>query len=348
MFNIEKVPPSSLKAHRILLLITFFYIYLNIAFPELRYGAIIFSAGLFICYTWRRILTIIICAAIAFILVRLHPALAPVAFILMAVIFLVRIGYIIRNWPAVLSGFYMYALALGFAFYGSIIKSLLWMYFGWTGFLFYHLFPYPYNVTIQTSFFAALVAFIGTWSFHKVILWLYRHHYGLQQALPIMGAAPLIIGLLFLPLLKAVDVIDGSFYGDSMDGTDTPGDTVHGEAFHSSDTADSFHAADTAHSGDGIHSPGTHYTHGYLRTGANGDVHYVRGYEATNPDGITENNYSAHGISSVRGEPIPYEPAPPPQHIDGNLSRNIPFIGAAKEELKKQSNKHNEAPPEKK
>lgn len=309
---------------------------MTIAFPELKYAAVGMAIGFFILYTWQRILSIIIFTVLAFIAVRMFPILAPVAFILMVIIFLARISYIIKNWRAVLAGFFMYALAIGFAFYGQMIQSLMWMYFGWLGFIFYNLFPSPYNWTIENSFFASVIAFIGTWTFNRVILWLYSHHYSLAGALSIMGMAPLLIALLFLPFLKAVDVIDGAFTGDAMDSADTfhadSADTFH------ADSADTVHASDAVRSGDGIHSPGTHYTHGYLRTGASGDVHYVRGYEATNPDGIVENNYSAHGISSTRGEPIPYTPASSSPHMTENeLADDIPYVMGSKKELKKEN-----------
>lgn len=357
LFSLSNVPDSSKKAHRVLLLVTFLYMFINIMMPELKYVAFGLSIGLFVYYTWQRVLMIIIMAVVAFGLVSVFPFLAPVAFILMVLIFLARISYILHNWRAVLAGFYMYFLAFGFAMAGQFVGPAVLPYFEWLFYLLYHITPSLLPIAGLAIY--GVIAFFGTWTFHQVILWLYRNHYSLKEALPIMGVAPLLIALLFLPFLKTVDVVDTAF-GDAHDVVgDSAPDTFHSDAVETHDFADPVHSdvvhGDAIHgeavhgeairAGDGIHSPGTHYTHGYLRTGVNGDVHYVRGYEATNPDGILENNYSAHGISNVRGEPIPYEPAPAPApaHVDGNLSKDIPFIGGTKEEIK-PSKKRVESP----
>ena len=167
------------------MMVTFLYILINITHPELKGEAIACSMGLFIFYTWRRILLILITAAIAFALVSFFPFLAPVAFILMVIIFIARLSYILKNWRAVLAGFYMYALAFGFAFYGSVFGELIW------GISFYHyrlngINPlWGYQGLEYTL--AAMVALFFTVIFHFIMRWLYRHHYTLQQALPIMG-----------------------------------------------------------------------------------------------------------------------------------------------------------------
>ena len=49
--------------------------------------------------------------------------------------------------------------------------------------------------------------------------------------------------------------------------------------------------------------PGYHYTHDYYRTSQDGSIQHVRGYIATNPDGIEENNLSHkndHGTNPSR------------------------------------------------
>ena len=79
----------------------------------------------------------------------------------------------------------MYALAFGFAFYGSVFGELIW------GISFYHyrlngINPlWGYQGLEYTL--AAMVALFFTVIFHFIMRWLYRHHYTLQQALPIMG-----------------------------------------------------------------------------------------------------------------------------------------------------------------
>lgn len=79
------------------MMVTFLYILINITHPELKGEAIACSMGLFIFYTWRRILLILITAAIAFALVFFFPFLAPVAFILMVIIFIARLSYILKT-----------------------------------------------------------------------------------------------------------------------------------------------------------------------------------------------------------------------------------------------------------
>lgn len=335
------------------MLVTFLYILINITHPELKGTAIACSIGLFVFYTWRRILIILITAAIAFALVAIFPFLAPVAFILMVIIFIARLSYILKNWRAVLAGFYMYALAFGFAFYGSVFGGLIW------GFSFYHyrlngvepLLGYQgVNYTL-----AAVVALFFTGIFHFIMHWLYRHHYTLQQALPIMGVAPLLILLLCLPFLKAfdsfetgVDTVDTG--GHSFDGMD--GGHVDTDSFGHGDTGDFSHpdiishdSMDTGH--DISDAPGVHHTHDYFRTGPNGEVQHVRGYEATNPDGIVENNYSYHGDSYADGtDASPFPDAVPIHGTDSPLTdaaaADDPLLAGAEAGLEKERRKEKE------
>lgn len=178
-----------------------------------------------------------------------------------------RLGYIVNNWRAVLTGFYMYGIAVGFA---------LW--------------HWPF----MSETLAAGIAAAVTLLFHLLMLWLYRHGYTMQRAMPIMGVAPLLILLLCLPFIKAFDGFDTG--ADTVDtGTDTidAADVAHHggmDAVHHGAAADSgTHAAADA--------VDVHHTHDYYRTGADGVVQHVRGYTATNPDGIVDNNFSAHGES---------------------------------------------------
>lgn len=239
-------------AHLMILLITWLYVFINMATREFEIASIAAVVILFIAFTWRRIMYIVITAAITVLLISLFPFLAPVAFIIMVVIFCLRLKYIVANWRAVLAGFYMYGIGFYFATRSTTVDSLT----------------------------ALLTGFVAAAGFHLILIWLYEHRYTLERALPIMGVAPLLIILLCLPFIKAFGGFDAI-----------------------ADAADT--AVDTAHHGGDIHggtdavtpAPGTHYTHDYYRTGADGTMHHVRGYEATNPDGIVTNNYSYHGQS---------------------------------------------------
>ena len=239
-------------AHLTILLITWLYVFINMVTLDYQIASIVGVVLLFIAFTWRRIMYIVITAAITVLLISIFPFLAPIAFIIMVIIFCLRLKYIVSHWRAVLGGFYMY----GVGFYFAVVRS-----------------------TTVEIIPALLTGFVTAVGFHLILLWLYNHHYTLERALPIMGVAPLLIILLCLPFIKAFGGFDAI-----ADATDS--------------------AVDTAHSGD-IHggadavtpAPGTHYTHDYYRTGADGTLHHVRGYEATNPDGIVTNNYSYHGQS---------------------------------------------------
>lgn len=185
--------------------------FINLIRPEYKTFSIAFIIGLFIFYTWKRILTILVTAVIAFALISFFPFLAPVAFILMLIIFFARLGYIIENWRAVLAGFYMYGMA---AFFGLHVYMNL-----------------PYRFFLRYFFsisplHAAVIAFLVTLGFHLIMLWLYHNHYTLKRAMPIMGVAPLLIILLLMPFVKALDGFDSVDTVDTVDTTDAPMDTA--------------------------------------------------------------------------------------------------------------------------
>lgn len=250
------------RSHFILLLVTFLYVMMNLFQPRLYIFSIIFVAGIFLFYTWRRILFILITSCIAFVLVCLFPALKIVAFILMVVIFLCRLGYILQNWRAVVAGFYMYGVGIEFADFARGHAS-----------------SYGYIMSTSDSITNLVIAIIVTVIFHFIMSWLYAHGYTLKTAMPIMGVAPLLIMLLFLPFIKA------------FDGFDSPVDTTDGNI-------DTGNVGEVTHSGyhdNMIDNPGVHHTQAYDRMGPDGTIQHVRGYVATNPDGIIENNFSYHG-----------------------------------------------------
>ena len=240
-------------AHLTILLITWLYVFINMVTLDYQIASIVGVVILFITFTWRRIMYIVITAAVTMLLISIFPFLAPIAFIIMVVIFFLRLKYIAANWRAVLAGFYMY----GVGFYFAVLRS-----------------------TTVEMIPALLTGFVAAAGFHLILTWLYTHQYTLERALPIMGVAPLLIILICLPFIKAFGGFDAI-----ADAADTAVDTAH----HGGD----IHGGSDA----GTPAPGTHYTHDYYRTGADGTMHHVRGYEATNPDGIVTNNYSYHGQS---------------------------------------------------
>jgi hypothetical protein len=272
------------------MMVTFFYVFINLMRPEYKIFSVAFIVCLFIFYTWRRILTILITAIIAFALISFFPFLAPVAFIIMLVIFFARLSYIIDNWRAVLAGFYMYGMA---AFFG-----LHW----------YMDLPYRFFLRYFFSIspvYAAAIAFIVTLGFHLIMLWLYHNHYTLKRAMPIMGVAPLLIILLLMPFVKAIDGFDTM---DTVDTTDAPMDTADTPA----DVYDyAHHSTPDTPAHDVVDTPGVHHTSDYFRTGPDGSLQHVDGYEATNPDGILENNFSYRG-GAVHDGPVDVPADAPP------------------------------------
>ena len=203
---ILNLPPqrADRAAHLTILLITWLYVFINMVTLDYQIASIVGVVILFITFTWRRIMYIVITAAITVLLISLFPFLAPIAFIIMAVIFFLRLKYIISHWRAVLAGFYMY----GVGFYFAVVRS----------------------TTVETipAFLTGFVAAVG---FHLILLWLYHHHYTLERALPIMGVAPLLIILLCLPFIKAFGGFDA--IADATDSAlDTTVDTAHSGDIH--------------------------------------------------------------------------------------------------------------------
>lgn len=149
--------------HLTILLLTWLYVFINMVTRDFEIVSIAAVALLFIAFTWRRIMYIVITAAITVLLISIFPFLAPIAFIIMAVIFFLRLKYIISHWRAVLAGFYMY----GIGFYFAVLR----------------------NTTVETIP-ALLTGFVAAVGFHLILIWLYNHHYTLERALPHHGRRP--------------------------------------------------------------------------------------------------------------------------------------------------------------
>lgn len=191
-------------AHLTILLSTWLYVFINMATRDFEIVSIAAVVILFIAFTWRRIMYIVITAAVTVLLISIFPFLAPVAFVIMVVIFCLRLKYIVSNWRAVLAGFYMY----GVGFYFAVGRS-----------------------TTVDPISALLTGFVAAVGFHLILIWLYSHQYTLERALPIMGVAPLLIILLCLPFIKAFGGFDA--ITDAADtSVDTTVDTAHSGDIH--------------------------------------------------------------------------------------------------------------------
>ncbi|ORU00227.1 hypothetical protein D081_1321 [Anaerovibrio sp. JC8] len=82
-----------------------------LAFSESNVPVIVFFVCFFLATAWRMLAMMLFFSLIAFGLVTLLPFLAPIAFIIMLVLFLARIGFVLKNWRAVVSGLLVYGLA---------------------------------------------------------------------------------------------------------------------------------------------------------------------------------------------------------------------------------------------
>lgn len=274
---------------------------------------VIFFAVFFLATAWRMLAMMLVFSIIAFAIVSLLPFLAPVAFIIMLGLFLARIGFVLKNWRAVISGLLVYGLAYtlydenSFVLLNPIYKAGGYLITSlpttWLGSLQLDLF----YACFQLTFTACVIAFF----FQFLLYWQYRNGYTATGALNIMGSIPLVIIALILPFLKLVSadgMIDGGTGGDYMHQGDfaPEGEVVHDTAI----THDSYisHEGYAGHDGyinnEGyVKAPsGYHHVNGYERLSPTGEIEHVNGYIRSNPDGIVENNLSYHGQHGYNGE----------------------------------------------
>ncbi|WP_419521924.1 hypothetical protein [Megasphaera sp.] len=263
--------------HLTILLITWLYVFINMMTRDFEIPSIIAVVVLFIAFTWRRIMYIVITAAITVLLISIFPFLAPVAFIIMVVIFCLRLKYIVAHWRAVLAGFYMY----GVGFYFAVLRS----------------------TTVETIP-ALLTGFVAAVGFHLILIWLYNHHYTLERALPIMGVAPLLIILLCLPFIKAFGGFDAI-----ADAADPAVDTAHhGGDMHGG--SDAVTPAPGHHYTNDYYRTGPdgtlHHVRGYEATNPDGIVTNNYSYHGKSVSGHT---YGGHGtVSAENASATPTDP----------------------------------------
>ena len=274
---------------------------------------VIFFALFFLATAWRMLAMMLVFSLIAFGIVSLLPFLAPVAFIIMLGLFLARIGFVLKNWRAVISGLLVYGLAYilydedGIDLLDPIYKAGAYLITSvpttWFGGLQLGLF----YECFQLTFTACVIAFF----FQSLLYWQYRNGYTATGALNIMGSIPLVIIALILPFLKLVSadgmVADGAG-GDYMHQGDfaPEGDAVHDTAIaHDSYMSHDGYISNEGYAGhDGyVKAPsGYHHVNAYERISPTGEIEHVNGYIRSNPDGIVENNLSYHGEHGYNGE----------------------------------------------
>ncbi len=258
-------------------------------------GIVMLYAIFFIITAWPMLKTMLFFSIIICALVVILPFLAPIAFILMVILFFLRIHFILENWRAVVAGLGVYSTAFIACtrdgqellyivpkILMAIIPNTLINLFGPTVFLM--------GAVINGVLAAAFL--------HKVLLWLYEYKYSAASALAIMGSVPLVIIAMILPFLKVAGA-HGFFDG-----------------------AHTGHSADVVHNTNLVKPPppsGYHNVHGYIRSGPNGPE-TVHGYVRSNPDGFVENNLSYH-------EPMhQQQQSPIVEHNNQSISKTVDHI----------------------
>jgi hypothetical protein len=169
---------------------------------------------------------------ISFLITSLLTFIFPPLGVVCAVIcILLKIGYLIENWRALLAGLiiYIYPILL------SLINSKDFSYENYTG--------------------SIIIALISGLGFHLLLTWLYNNKFSTESALGTMGASPLIIFLMILPFILHAIIHDfqSTFHG--------------GHDFNSFET--NYHHVNPHHVDGYERSNGTHVS-GYWRGGTDG------------------------------------------------------------------------------
>lgn len=254
-------------------------------------------AGYFLVTAWSMLATMLIFSVVVGGLVAAFPFLAPFAFVLMIILFFMRIQYIFKNWRPIFAGLALYGFV--YMFYQNP-RILFLLHAPFRDVL------YTKHSPLLAQYVTACIQNFVFWlniSWPAVVLqivlcWLYRRGYSASSAMAIMGSIPLVILAMLLPFLKVI-------------GADAVFDTHTGAmGAHDGMAQDPY-----------VRAPGYHQVHGYDRVEPNGQVQHVDPYIRSNPDGILENNLSYHGEHGQQGEAI--------EGSEGNVflrGARIPFV----------------------
>lgn len=209
------------------------------------------------------------------------PFLAPIIFIVMLVLFFMRIQFVIKNWRPFLAGLLIYGIA-------AILLTR--MSFDPTSTL-------VYDSSFSKLMESIIVSALGFIGIRTTLIWLYGHNYSSYTALGIMGSVPLIIISFILPFLKMH--VGGDVYVAEpgvVDGHAVTGETVvHSSDAHITKGANLQHVQPHVRTApDGDITNNLSY-HGPDAKPVNPDTVAVKGYVRTAPDGDVTNNLSYHG-----------------------------------------------------
>ncbi|WP_226682858.1 hypothetical protein [Sutcliffiella horikoshii] len=217
------------------------------------------------------------------------PFLAPIIFIVMIVLFFMRIGYVIENWRPFVSGIFLYGIAGSLIGRSIYLNSYQFLSFG----------------TVMEGAIVSVIAFV---CLQRLLSWLYQYNYSSYGALGIMGSVPVIIIAFILPFLKLH--VGGDFFMEKAVVETKP---VTGEAYAETKVGagDPVGTRTTAASGESLVLVKEH-----VRTAPDGDptnnlsydgpdkkapsqeLVVVKEHVRTAPDGDLTNNLSYNGNTS--------------------------------------------------
>jgi hypothetical protein len=280
--------------HRTALLLFPVIIFLGYIHP------VIFGIGLilfFLITSFRLLRTMLFYMLILGGISAIFPPLAPIILIVMIVLFIMRIGYVFRNWRPFVGGLLVYGAA-GVILGRTIDNPYLLL---------------SYNPSLGGLIEPLIVSSMAYFGLKAILLWLYRYGYSSFAALGIMGSVPLIIISFILPFLKMH--IGGDFYmpeASFADGHTAPsGEPVTSDVYVRAANGDVAHYSTETGTVNGTQ---LQQVQGHLRTAPDGDptnnlsykgpdakpvemkdMVYVNDYVRTAPDGDLTNNLSYKG-----------------------------------------------------
>ncbi|MFD1019624.1 hypothetical protein [Thalassobacillus hwangdonensis] len=271
------------------------------------------------------LLWMVVLGVISFVL----PFLAPIIFIIMVVLFIMRIGYIWKNWRPFVSGILFYGISAGLIGRSEYLHSYQF-----------------YGIQTSTITEGVIVSIISFFALNGLLRWLYRHDYTSYAALGIMGSVPVIIVAFILPFLKLH--VGGDFFA-----TETK--PVHGEVYMETKTATGepigtravtagepplVHVQEhvrTAPDGD----PTNNLSYdGPDKKAPNGELVHVQEHVRTAPDGDPTNNLSYRGdgdqtVVAMDSEAATEEPKTTKEKIIENAQAATPGQAAVDQLLRK-------------
>lgn len=166
---------------------------------------VVFWIGLgifFLVTSFRLLKSMLFWMLILGVLSLVFPPLAPIIFVVMIIFFIMRIGFVIKNWRPFTYGIVFYGLM-------SLLVLDTYQYYDW-GYSFLAEILYEpisafdtyYTMEIVQFISGVIIAVLSTFILRAMLINCYNNGYESYVALGVMGSAPLIIISFLLPFLK--------------------------------------------------------------------------------------------------------------------------------------------------